>query len=338
MATAGFPADFGRPGWSAPRSAALLGGRARRRSTRCAPRRHGTHRRARVGRSPTSSCWRPCRGPARSSRSAATIASTPPRRASSRRRPRSSSRSGRARSSARAPTSAGIRGSLARSTTRRSSPSSSAGRRGGSALTPRSTTCSGYTCLNDVSARDLQFGDGQWVRGKSLDTFCPMGPVLVTADEIGDPQDLAIRCTVDGEVVQDAQHVADVLLGRRDHQLLLGGRSRSSPATSSRPARRPASASSAIRRASSATATASSSRSRASAGSRTPAGSTAARRPHDRAGRAQRAVPRHRRARLHRRVDGARRWSARASRSSRSTSAATRGASPRSSSPTSWTG
>ncbi len=62
----------------------------------------------------------------------------------------------------------------------------------------------GYTCLNDVSARDLQFGDGQWVRGKSLDTFCPMGPVLVTADEIGDPQALAIRCTVGEEVLQDA--------------------------------------------------------------------------------------------------------------------------------------
>jgi 2-keto-4-pentenoate hydratase/2-oxohepta-3-ene-1,7-dioic acid hydratase in catechol pathway len=63
----------------------------------------------------------------------------------------------------------------------------------------------GYTCLNDVSARDLQFGDGQWARGKSLDTFCPMGPVLVTADELGDPQDLAIRCSVDGEVLQDAR-------------------------------------------------------------------------------------------------------------------------------------
>jgi 2-keto-4-pentenoate hydratase/2-oxohepta-3-ene-1,7-dioic acid hydratase in catechol pathway len=63
----------------------------------------------------------------------------------------------------------------------------------------------GYTCLNDVSARDIQFGDGQWVRGKSLDTFCPMGPALVTADEIGDPQDLAIGCTVDGERVQDAR-------------------------------------------------------------------------------------------------------------------------------------
>jgi 2-keto-4-pentenoate hydratase/2-oxohepta-3-ene-1,7-dioic acid hydratase in catechol pathway len=63
----------------------------------------------------------------------------------------------------------------------------------------------GYTCLNDVSARDLQFGDGQWARGKSLDTFCPMGPALVTADELGDPQDLAILCTVGDERVQEAR-------------------------------------------------------------------------------------------------------------------------------------
>jgi 2-keto-4-pentenoate hydratase/2-oxohepta-3-ene-1,7-dioic acid hydratase in catechol pathway len=62
----------------------------------------------------------------------------------------------------------------------------------------------GYTCLNDVSARDLQFGDGQWTRGKSLETFCPMGPVLVTTDEIVDPQRLAIRCTVDDVVMQDS--------------------------------------------------------------------------------------------------------------------------------------
>jgi 2-keto-4-pentenoate hydratase/2-oxohepta-3-ene-1,7-dioic acid hydratase in catechol pathway len=62
----------------------------------------------------------------------------------------------------------------------------------------------GYTCLDDVSARDLQFGDGQWVRGKSLDTFCPMGPWIVTTDEIPDPQRLAIRCLVDDEVLQDA--------------------------------------------------------------------------------------------------------------------------------------
>ncbi len=60
----------------------------------------------------------------------------------------------------------------------------------------------GYTCGNDVSARDLQFSDGQWVRGKSLDRFCPLGPVLVTADEIPDPQDLEIACRVNGEIRQ----------------------------------------------------------------------------------------------------------------------------------------
>ncbi len=62
----------------------------------------------------------------------------------------------------------------------------------------------GYTCLNDVSARDLQFGDGQWVRGKSLDTFCPLGPWLVTADEMPDPSALRLRCLVNDEVLQEA--------------------------------------------------------------------------------------------------------------------------------------
>lgn len=62
----------------------------------------------------------------------------------------------------------------------------------------------GYTAANDVSARDLQFGDGQWIRGKSLDTFCPIGPVLVTADEIPDPQTLAIKCELNGHLVQDS--------------------------------------------------------------------------------------------------------------------------------------
>ncbi len=62
----------------------------------------------------------------------------------------------------------------------------------------------GYTCANDVSARDLQMGDGQWTRGKSLDSFCPMGPVLVTADEIPDPQNLDIRCTLNGELMQQS--------------------------------------------------------------------------------------------------------------------------------------
>jgi 2-keto-4-pentenoate hydratase/2-oxohepta-3-ene-1,7-dioic acid hydratase in catechol pathway len=62
----------------------------------------------------------------------------------------------------------------------------------------------GYTCLNDVSARDLQFADGQWVRAKSLATFCPMGPAVVTADEVPDPQALPIRCLVNGVVMQEA--------------------------------------------------------------------------------------------------------------------------------------
>lgn len=62
----------------------------------------------------------------------------------------------------------------------------------------------GYTVLNDVSARDLQFGDQQWVRGKSLDTFCPMGPFIVTADEIPDPQMMDIGCSVNGRTLQEA--------------------------------------------------------------------------------------------------------------------------------------
>jgi 2,4-didehydro-3-deoxy-L-rhamnonate hydrolase len=62
----------------------------------------------------------------------------------------------------------------------------------------------GYICLNDVSARDLQFSDGQWTRGKSADTFCPVGPRLVPAAEVPDPQALGIRCVLNGEVMQDS--------------------------------------------------------------------------------------------------------------------------------------
>lgn len=62
----------------------------------------------------------------------------------------------------------------------------------------------GYICVNDVSARDLQFADGQWVRGKSLDTFCPVGPELVPAAEIPDPQALGIRAILNGQVMQDS--------------------------------------------------------------------------------------------------------------------------------------
>jgi len=61
----------------------------------------------------------------------------------------------------------------------------------------------GYVVANDVSARDLQFGDGQWTRGKSPDTFCPVGP-LVPAAEVPDPHALPIRALLNGEVVQDS--------------------------------------------------------------------------------------------------------------------------------------
>jgi 5-carboxymethyl-2-hydroxymuconate isomerase len=66
----------------------------------------------------------------------------------------------------------------------------------------------GYSCLNDVSARDLQVRDGQWTRAKSLDTFCPMGPWVVTADEIPDPGALRVRCRVNGELRQDETSAA----------------------------------------------------------------------------------------------------------------------------------
>ncbi len=68
----------------------------------------------------------------------------------------------------------------------------------------------GYTIANDVSARDLQTRDKQWTRAKGLDTFCPLGPCIVTADEIPDPQNLRIVTTVDGEVKQNGG-VADMI-------------------------------------------------------------------------------------------------------------------------------
>lgn len=73
----------------------------------------------------------------------------------------------------------------------------------------------GYTIINDVSARDIQFDDGQWVRGKSLDTFCPMGPYLVTKDEILNPQDLQLTCIVNKDVLQNAS-TKDMIFGVAD--------------------------------------------------------------------------------------------------------------------------
>ena len=70
----------------------------------------------------------------------------------------------------------------------------------------------GYTCANDVSARDhqIRLGGGQWCRGKFFDTFAPLGPRLVTADEIPDPNALAISTTLNGERVQDS-NTADMI-------------------------------------------------------------------------------------------------------------------------------
>lgn len=67
----------------------------------------------------------------------------------------------------------------------------------------------GYTVANDVSARDLQFADVQWVRGKSLDTFCPLGDRLVQVD---DPQNLRLTTKVNGEVVQDS-NTSEMIFG-----------------------------------------------------------------------------------------------------------------------------
>jgi 2-keto-4-pentenoate hydratase/2-oxohepta-3-ene-1,7-dioic acid hydratase in catechol pathway len=70
----------------------------------------------------------------------------------------------------------------------------------------------GYTCMNDLSARDLQFRSGQWTRGKAIDGFHPTGPCLVTTDEIPDPQDLAVSCRVNGEALQ-ASSTAQMVFG-----------------------------------------------------------------------------------------------------------------------------
>ena len=69
----------------------------------------------------------------------------------------------------------------------------------------------GYVVANDVSARDLQFSDGQWTRGKSPDTFCPVGP-LVPASEVSDPHALGIRAILNGETVQDST-TANLIFG-----------------------------------------------------------------------------------------------------------------------------
>lgn len=75
----------------------------------------------------------------------------------------------------------------------------------------------GYTVVNDITARDLQFSEAQWSRCKSFDGFTPTGPVVVTADEVADPQDLWLTTNLDGRILQDAstsemvRGVADII-------------------------------------------------------------------------------------------------------------------------------
>jgi 5-carboxymethyl-2-hydroxymuconate isomerase len=72
----------------------------------------------------------------------------------------------------------------------------------------------GYLCGNDVSARDLQFGDRQWFRGKSQDTFCPIGPGIVPASELGDAGDLRVAQRLNGETLQDSR-TSNLIFGVR---------------------------------------------------------------------------------------------------------------------------
>lgn len=84
----------------------------------------------------------------------------------------------------------------------------------------------GYTCANDVSARDYQRNDKQWTRAKGQDTFCPLGPWIVTADEIGSPDRLRIQSRLNGQVMQDARtsdmvHSCAALISYLSHQFTL---------------------------------------------------------------------------------------------------------------------
>ena len=92
----------------------------------------------------------------------------------------------------------------------------------------------GYTCANDVSARDWQkrpeLGGGQWCRGKSFDTFAPLGPVLVPAADLSDPNALAISTTLNGERVQDG-HTSDMIFSVAELIAFLSGSTTLLPGT-----------------------------------------------------------------------------------------------------------
>ena len=84
--------------------------------------------------------------------------------------------------------------------------------RGGKNIAPADVWdhIAGYTCMNDLSARDLQRRTSQFTRGKAIDGFLPTGPALVTPDEVGDPEKLRVRCLVNDEVQQDG-NTADMI-------------------------------------------------------------------------------------------------------------------------------
>ena len=90
----------------------------------------------------------------------------------------------------------------------------------------------GYTCANDVSARDWQIkrGGSQWSRGKTFDTFAPLGPALVTPDDIPDPNALRIQTRLNGEVVQDS-NTSDMIFDVREIIAFLSGSTTLLPGT-----------------------------------------------------------------------------------------------------------
>lgn len=87
----------------------------------------------------------------------------------------------------------------------------------------------GYCVANDLSCRDLQFRSSQWLMGKSLDNFLPLGKYIVTADEIGDPQQLQLSCTVNGEIRQNSNtadmifSIAEIIEDLSNHMTLVPG-------------------------------------------------------------------------------------------------------------------
>lgn len=105
----------------------------------------------------------------------------------------------------------------------------------------------GWTVLHDVSARDVQLRDNQITLGKNPDTFCPLGPEIVTSDELGDPTTLRVSTTLNGEVMQDSS-TADFIFSPAQMLVFITDLITSSRATSSPPARRAASGSLATHR------------------------------------------------------------------------------------------